>query len=279
MTASGPEVSVVIPSADGWRGGNLPRLEAAAREELGAEAEVVVVRGVRPCAAAHNEGARRAHGRVLLFLDDDVTPAVPGTLSALARAAADPSIGIAGAAQIPPPDANLFQRWWARRMPRGRFGPVERLTDSDMATHAAMAIRREVYLGVGGEPDECWRADDQVLRARVRGRGLRVVVVPGCVVYHPPPRGWPEFLRRRARDGVAAAHDARVAPDAIVDMSGDGRGAWGGRRSRLRRAGDWAAAGARAALSGDVATLASRAAFGAGYAAGVLFPGRFRTPV
>ncbi|MBI4230541.1 MAG: glycosyltransferase [Planctomycetes bacterium] len=272
-------VSVVIPSADGWRGGNVPRLVEAARSALGPDAEVVVVQGVRPCAAAHNEGARRAQGELLLFLDDDVIPEGPATLRLLVETLVDPTIGIAGAAQVPPPPRNAFQRWWTHASDRAAFRPVESVTDSDMATHAAMAIRRSVYREVGGEPAACWRADDQVLRARVREAGYRVVVVPGCLVFHPAPPGWSGYLRRRVRDGIAAAHDARVAPEAIVDLSPDGGARWGTRRTRARRARDWFVRSARAFGAGDMAFLVSRAAYAFGYGAGALFPGRFRNPL
>lgn len=264
-----PSVTVVIPSRDGSRGGNVARL----REDLAGQtlrAPVEIVAGVSPCGRAHNVGARRARGDVIVFLDDDVRLGHARVVENLVRTlAAHPDVGIAGASQLAPPRANAFQRACVRDLPRAVFPVVGRMVDTDMATHAAMAIRRDLYERVGGEPEDLLRADDQVLRARVRAAGLRVVVAPDTWVYHPPPADWTSFWRSRVRDGVAAAHDRARRPDLLFDTPAG----MVVRRTR-RRPFAWRAGRAGLALARDVWTgrplaVASRLLHAAGYAGGV----------
>lgn len=263
-----PSVTVVIPSRDGSRSGNVARLrEDLAKQTVSCQVEVVI--GVSPCGRAHNEGARRARGEVLVFVDDDVRLGHARVIGNLVRTLGDhPDIGIAGASQLVPFDANPFQRLCARRLPRAVFPVVGRITDTDMATHAAMAIRRDLYERIGGEPDDLLRADDQVLRARVRAAGFRVVVAPDTWVFHPPPEGWKVFCRARMRDGVAAAHDRKKGTDLLFDAP-----AGAGVVRTVRRPFAWRVI--RAAVrfftdfrTGNAVAVASRLLHAAGYAAG-----------
>jgi hypothetical protein len=212
-------VSVIIPSRDGDRGGNVARLQEDLREQTQAVLEVIVVVGRSPCSRAHNEGAEQAQGDLLVFLDDDVRLGHRRVLEYMVEVFLKESrIGVVGASQIPPLDATPFERRYTGLFPRAVSPIVEGVTDSDMATHAAMAIPRALYMEVGGEPEICWRADDQVLRARVRKRGLRVVLAPRCWVYHPLPGTLSGLVRKRFRDGVAAAHDQQTSPDLIFEI-------------------------------------------------------------
>ncbi len=269
-----PSITAVIPSRDGSRGGNVGRL-AADLDGQTVRCQVEVVVGVSPCGRAHNEGARRSRGEILVFVDDDVRLGHARVVENLVRVLVDhPDVGIAGASQLAPLSANPFQRLCARRLPRSVFPVVGRIVDTDMATHAAMAIRRDLYEKVGGEPEDLLRADDQVLRARVRDAGLRVVVAPDTWVFHPPPESWRAFARARMRDGIAAAHDRRKRPDLLFDAPEGAGVVRTVRRPFLWRAARAAGRFSADLLTGNVLSLASRLLHGAGYAAGTLGWGR-----
>ena len=214
----GRALSAVIPSRDGWRGGNVPRLIAALEAQTVRPDEIVLAVGYSPCGRAHNAAARSASGEVLVFLDDDVMPGSSCLLARLAGTLRDtPGAGLVGASQLLPDGASLFARALARGSPRAPLPVQSAFVETDMATHAAMAIRREVYWRAGGEPHDTRRADDQVLRARVRALGLRVGVAPAAWVTHPLPGSLGPYLAARFRDGEAAALDARLRPDLIYD--------------------------------------------------------------
>ena len=213
-----PRVSVVIPSRDGDRGGNVAKLVAALESQSLVPGEIVLAVGFSPCGRAHNAGARGASGEFLVFLDDDVTLGSPRLVERLVRTLeAEPGVGLAGAAQRLPEDSGCFARAVAAGSDRAELPVQTDFVETDMATHAGLAIRREVYWKAGGEPHDTQRADDQVLRARVRALGLKVGVAADAWVAHPLPASLPPYLAARFRDGRAASHDARVRPDLIYD--------------------------------------------------------------
>ncbi len=213
-----PAISVVIPSRDGNRGGNVQRLlESLARQTLPPD-EIVLAVGYSPCGRAHNAGARAARGEVLVFLDDDVTLGSEHLLERMVRALRTvPGAGLVGASQLPPGDSPAFALALVRGSARAQLPIQSAFVETDMATHAALAVRRDTYWQAGGEPHDTLRADDQVLRARVRALGLRVGVAGDAWVFHPQPAGWRPYLTARYRDGQAAAHDARLRPDLLFD--------------------------------------------------------------
>ena len=211
-----PRVSVVIPSRDGDRGGNVGRLLSALQAQTLKPGEVVLAVGYSPCGRAHNAGASAALGEILVFLDDDVSLG-SGRLLDRMVAALGPEVGIAGASQLLPEDSPPFARSVAGGSSRAQLPVQTDFAVTDMATHAAMAIRKETYRRAGGEPHDTMRADDQVLRARVRALGLKVGVAPLCWVFHPLAPSLRPYLAARFADGEAAAHDARTRPDLIYD--------------------------------------------------------------
>ena len=64
-----------------------------------------------------------------------------------------------------------------------------------------------------------------------------------------------------------------------MDLSGDGDGAWGRRRSRATRAAHWLGALAQDIVRAQPEPLLSRAAYGFGYGTGLLLGPRIRGPL
>ncbi|MCL6640463.1 MAG: glycosyltransferase, partial [Candidatus Rokubacteria bacterium] len=212
-----PAVSVVIPV---WNQAELTRrcLEALARTIDPAEVEVVVVdngsgdntaavlasaplpvrvlRNTRNLgfACASNQGARAARGALLVFLNND-TEAEPGWLDALRAAAADPTVGVVGAKLLYPGTRRVQHAGLAlnadgvpdhlwRHAPEDDPRAAEP-RDLDMVTGACLAIRRDLFLALGGF-DEGYRngCEDVDLCLAVRARGLRVRYEPAAVLLH-----------------------------------------------------------------------------------------------
>ncbi len=208
-----PWASVVIPSLDGSRGGNVERLCASLRESLGDDVEIEVVVGIQPSGLARNVGVAKTRGRILVLLDDDVTIRGREVLEALRRALDDhPDLGLVGTAQLLPPGSAWWQRRAGREIPRSSCPVVERLTDSDMVTTACCAIRRGTWDRLGGMHPGIWRGDDPAFRVRVRAAGLRVALVPGVWHYHPMPPTIGAFVRMAWRNGLGSARLYRCHP-------------------------------------------------------------------
>ena len=166
----------------------------AAEVEAAAGSARVIEPGVNlGYAGGGNLGAREATGDVLVFLNPD-TVARPGAVAALAARAAEPDVGLAMARLLllDRPDTlnssgnvlHLSGMAWA-----GGYGePAESLREvRDVAypSGAAMAIRRELFLELGGFTDELFMyQEDLELAWRARLRGLRVVVDPAADVLH-----------------------------------------------------------------------------------------------
>jgi GT2 family glycosyltransferase len=141
-----------------------------------------------------NRAALSARGRFLLLLNND-TQVQPGWLDELVAAFADPDVGIAGSKLIYP---------WGHLQEAGAVmrsdGTVELVglnddprspqynvgREVDHCSGASLMIRRELFLELGGF-DEAYAPayfEDCDLALRVRGRGRKVVYVPGSVVVH-----------------------------------------------------------------------------------------------
>jgi glycosyltransferase involved in cell wall biosynthesis len=213
-----PEVSVIIPTWDGQRGGNVPRLVEQFKRQTLQGVEVILSLRESPNGRSRNLGAERAQGKFLVFVDDD---AILGDDSVLERLV-EPlrkygDVGMTGVSQQIPLDANEFQHRCAGQIPRAVSPVVEELTDSDMVTTLCLAIRRELFEQIGGMNDRIRAGVDPDLRHRVREAGYRVVVVPHAWAYHPAPDSMKELVRYGFKKGSLTAWQYRFARDLMYD--------------------------------------------------------------
>jgi len=234
-----PRISVIVPSLDGYRRGNVPLLLSDLAGQAEQDFEVLVVIGVRPNGRARNVGAGEARGRYLVFIDDDVRLGDEHVLENLVRPFEERSgLGLTGASQLLPSTASAFEVRAAHELPRSRFPVQEGLVDTDQVSHLCLAMPRELYRQLGGENEEIPSGTDPDLRDRVRRAGLRVAVVPRTWAYHPGPRSLRELLGisyRKARDSRwVARHLPGLALDLSVGVGGKALGrrstAWRGAR-------------------------------------------------
>lgn len=198
-----PSTTVIVPSLDG-ASSNLERLTATVLDSglPDDRLEILAAIGVRPNGRARDVGALHASGKYLIFMDEDVSFPDPGDLRTLVEYLRDhDGIGLVGPAQQIPPSLPETLKNRARQMPRAHVESPETFTESDMVTHACMAIRRETFLDVGMEHPNLISGTDPDLRNRVREAGYGVGIVPGTRVYHPPIDTIPDLVRKNFRGG------------------------------------------------------------------------------
>ena len=170
----------------------------AEADEIERAAERAFVTVVRPgrnlgFAAGANAGAAAARGDVLVFLNPD-TVAGEGAVAALSAAVGDRETGIAMARLrlLHEPEllnsagnvVHLAGFSWAGRY-REPLAAADETREIAFASGAAMAIRSETFLALGGFTEELFLyAEDLELAWRARLSGLRVVLEPRADVFH-----------------------------------------------------------------------------------------------
>ena len=186
---SAPRVSVVIPSRDAWGKGYFPRLmDQLFSQTVWGRCELLVVLGDTRQGRAINAAADAATGEFLLTMDDDETLGSDGVIEALLAAMDEnPDVGMAGGMNQVPEGAPTFVRRVMEEIPRRLTPRVDRVTDSDLAEHGLLMMRRAVFLTLGGENEVLPRGLDPYLRREFRRAGWRVVVAPGAFYSHLPP--------------------------------------------------------------------------------------------
>jgi GT2 family glycosyltransferase/glycosyltransferase involved in cell wall biosynthesis len=151
-------------------------------------ATIVALDANRNFAGGNNAGAAAAHGRVLIFLNND-TEVRPGAIEALIEEAERPGAGIVGA-RLLYPDGRVQHSGFAWRSGSGRgatpfhlfeyedgeLAAARSCFDIGFVTGACMAIPRDVFDAVGGWDEAYvngWEDADLCLRVRAAGARVR----------------------------------------------------------------------------------------------------------
>ena len=215
-----PSATVIIPTRAGDRNGRLARVEADLARQRFRDFEVIEVIGDNRQGRAINRAARLGCGTFIITLDDDSELHAPDTFARLIAAMeADPSIGIAGTSTLPGPRATTFQRIAVKEVPRRYFPVVRATVDSDMVQHPCMAMRRTVFLALGGEDEDLVRGLDPLVRHKFRRAGYRVAVVGGAWISHPLPEDIGSIARIYFRNGRGSAFAQRTHPERIYELT------------------------------------------------------------
>ncbi|MDC0121842.1 glycosyltransferase [Amylibacter sp.] len=198
-----PEVSVIIPSLDGNRLGNVSKLIDSLKNQSFKNLEIVLVIGEKPNGHSRNVGFPKCSGasRYLAFFDDDIEILDSTIIAKFIEALQHKEFGLVGASQLPPKGSSLLQKWISYDLAKASVREQSEYLDSEMVTHAGMACRREVWVSYDGEDSNLVTGTDTDLRERLRAGGLRVVLVPHTTVYHPLPNSVKAILKAAMRNG------------------------------------------------------------------------------
>ena len=215
-------VAVVIPALTG----EVDALRASIARQTLQPAEIEVAVGIRPNGKARNVGVSRTTAAILVFVDDDAVLGDDETLAHLVQPLLDdPTIGVTGSSKLLPPDADWFQRWVAREVPRIEHPVVDQPVETNPPldrhgyieiTTTCCAMRRAVFDEAGGFSNELIRGVDTEFFYRVRRLGYRFILVPRTWVYHPAPRTLGALLRKHFLYGVGHAQEVQRDPSRAV---------------------------------------------------------------
>jgi GT2 family glycosyltransferase/4-amino-4-deoxy-L-arabinose transferase-like glycosyltransferase len=259
------KISVVIPSFDGSRGGNVARLKEQLSRQTIPPHEVIVVVGVSPNGRARNEGVKQASGNYFVLIDDDVTLGNDHVLESLIRPFLErDDIGMTGPAQLVPEDSQWWQKMASRQIPRNHFPIQKELVDSDMVSHMCLAMPAALFKQVGEENAEIVAGTDPDLRHRVRQAGLRVCVVPDCWAYHPMPSTFSGLLGQSFAKGRNSAIVRRTHPELVLELDAGHRAVFPARRPLAYRVLRLATRLLACLLTGRLFYLAFLLAYGSG---------------
>jgi hypothetical protein len=170
----------------------------------GVALQVVGTPGLGYC-ELKNEGAKRASGDIVVFLDSDVIPE-PDWLDEILRSFQDPGVQlVAGTSYIEP--VSVYSRAFALtwffplRTPDGPLGTTPYFFANNVAG------RRE-FLAKYPFPDQPrFRGQGATLADTLADEGIPIYSNPNARVSHPPPNGVSHFVRRALCEG----HDLIVA--------------------------------------------------------------------
>jgi GT2 family glycosyltransferase len=183
----------------------------------------------RGFAAACNQGARAAAGRLICHLNNDTVAQRGWLANMIARV--EPGVGIVGARLFFPD--NTIQHAGVAMCPT-RFGyegfspyhlyahwarttPVsDQPADFEIVTGACLLTPRDLFLELEGFDEVFWNGNEDVdYCLRVRQRGLRVVYEPSATLYHYEPFSGVHRQRRLSHNikTLAGRWAERVEPD------------------------------------------------------------------
>lgn len=187
--------------------------------EIAAAAGVRVIRQANAGpAAARNAGAAAAQGELLLFTDADCAP-VPGWISALVGAFADPLVAGAKGAYLTQ-QRGLVPRFTQLEY-EDRYDRMAGAETIDFVDTYSAAYRQEIFQANGGFDTIFPTAsvEDQELSFRLAEKGYRLVFVPQARVYHRHNPTLRAYLRRKFYIGYWKALLARWHPTRLVKDS------------------------------------------------------------
>ena len=213
-----PVLSLIIPTSDGHRNGTFPALLSQIREQSFQNFETIVVKGDSKQGRAINTGVDLARGKYILTLDDDTSLQNRNAFSLLVEVMENhKDIGMAGGINVIPSDASPFVTKVMREIPRRSTPRVEKITDSDLAEHPLLIMRKEDFKAIGGENELIPRGLDPYLRQKFRQNGFRVVVVPDAFYSHLPPSNIYALIRQFFRNGCQAAFCNKFYPQWVIE--------------------------------------------------------------
>ena len=169
-----PKVSVIVPSIDGYRDGNVENIFLDLKKQTFKDLEVKLIKGISPNGKARNVGSKEAKGQILIFIDDDVRLGHNKVLENLIRPLeTDEKMAMTGASVRIYEDAGYLAREYDRI--RNFSTPITEVLDyQGWVQHSCLAIKKSVFEEVGGESEDLITGTDDDLNMRIKAKDYKV---------------------------------------------------------------------------------------------------------
>jgi GT2 family glycosyltransferase len=208
-----PKVSIIIPSLDGYREGNVEKLLLDLEKQSFKDAEIKLIKGIRPNGKARNVGSKEAKGKILIFIDDDVRLAHNEVLENLIRTLeADEKMAMAGASVKIYEDAGYLEKEYEKIL---NFStPVTVALDyQGLVQHSCLAIKKSIFEEIGGENEDLITGTDIDLNTRIKNKGYKTALAPHTWVYHLMPDTIVKIIKKAFIWGVGSAYAVERKPE------------------------------------------------------------------
>jgi phosphatidyl-myo-inositol dimannoside synthase len=257
-------------------------LKDISSQEPFSDYETVVVEGLYPPGRARNEGARKAKGEMLVFLDKDIRLGSRDLLRRMLDVILhDPEAGIVIASIRIPVDSNPFELCYAREIPLCQMPIVDKPTEAGTAPGACLAIRRDLFERVGGFHEQMVRGEDSEFSFKVKKQGKKIILVPQAFYCHHQPRNFSQLIRTQVRNGLGASFVDTYFPYLNIDVAPDRFNYDLEHKGILKRSLRFIASFCQAAVKGKALLLFSKILYASSYICGrvgFFFQKIFRRP-
>lgn len=180
--------------------------------------EVLLAEGSAP-SRQRNLAARAAAGDILYFIDDDSRLGCD-TLSICRAAMDNRDVAVAGGPSITPPTDSRLQQLFGFALSsvlgsggvRNRyreFGQPRDTTDKELIL-CNLAIRRSVFLALGGFDERLYPNEENELLDRVRSKGFRLMHIPDMKVLRSQRSTLKAFVRQMFAYGRGRAQQSLI---------------------------------------------------------------------
>lgn len=186
-------ISIIIVSLSG----DTERIKEEAKKQALNNFEIIEIKGISPVSRARNEGAKKAKGDVLIFLDDDISFSAPNVLSKIVDCLRKERAGAVGTGLLLPSDANWFEKRITKEVKRTEMTPpVKTMQTEDRITGVCFGIKKNVFLKVGGFNEDLVSGEDPELFYRLAKSGYKNFIISNSFVYHHAPRSLIRLIKK-----------------------------------------------------------------------------------
>lgn len=216
-----PSFSIIIPVKPG---GYVAALQYLRELDSPYTFEILVAEGCLP-SRQRNEAVNESSGEIVYFLDDD-SRVSPNCLEICADAFEKTAVAAVGGPSLTPADDSALQQLFGTALAsmfgagavRNRYravGDIRETTDRELIL-CNLAMRKDVFLSLGGFDERLYPNEENELLERVVSSGKKLVHAPQMAVYRSQRKTLVQFVRQMFSYGCGRAQQTFISGSVSV---------------------------------------------------------------